>query len=80
MGLTNEGDFLMLTKYLISKRAIINLRNNDHRSFGYSIIFAFIPNDWRIYARNPQNDYKFNKIGLDKLKYPVLIDELPAIE
>jgi len=80
MALTNESDYRMLPKYLISKRAVLNPTNNDHRSFGYAIMFALNPNDWRIYARNPQNDDKFNKIGLDKLKYPVLIDEISACE
>ena len=80
MELTAECDYRILPKYLISKRAILNPRNNDHRSFGYAIMFPLNPKDWRMYALNPQNDNKFHQHGLDKIKYPVLIDEIPACE
>jgi hypothetical protein len=80
MELTAECDYRMLPKYLISKRAILNPRNNDHRSFGYAIMFSLNPKDWRMYALNPQNDNQFHQHGLDKIKYPVLIDEIPACE
>ena len=80
MALTTENDYRMLPKYLISKRAILNPRNNDHRSFGYAIMFALNPKDWRIYASQPQKDNHFNQHDLDQIKYPVLIDEIPACE
>ena len=48
MRVTTENDYRMLPMYLISKRAILNPRYNDHRSFDYAIMFALHPNDWRI--------------------------------
>jgi hypothetical protein len=80
MALTTEIDYRMLPKYLLTKRAILNPRNNDYRSFDYAIMFALNPNDWRICALNPQNKFKFTNFGLDKLKYNVLLVEIPAYE
>ena len=80
MELQTESDYRILPKYLISKRAILNPMNNDHRSFGYGIMFALYPNDWKIYKLKPQSDHHFRDKGLDKIKYPVLIDEIPALE
>ena len=77
MALTTENDYRMLPKYLISKRAILNPRNNDYCSFGYAIMFAFHPKDWKIYALNTETDNHFIQHGLDKINYPVLIDEIP---
>jgi len=80
MELQTESDCRILPKYLNSKRAVVNPRNNDHRSFGYGIMFALYPNDWQIYKLKPQSDQHFRDKGLDKIKYPVLIDEIPALE
>ena len=80
MALNSESDYRLLPKYLLSKRAILNPKNNDHRSFGYAIMFALYPNDWKLYFSKPEQDKHFTHIGLDKIKYPVLIDEIPICE
>jgi hypothetical protein len=80
MELNTESDYRILPKYLISKRAILNPKNNDHFSFGYGVMFALYPNDWKIYGLKPQNDPHFKQRGFDQIKYPVLIDEIPACE
>ena len=80
MALSTESDFRLLPKFLLSKRAIINPQNNDHRSFGYAIMFALHPNDWRFYRTKPHLDINFEKHRLDKLKYPVLLNDVSACE
>jgi hypothetical protein len=75
-----ESDFRLLPKFLISKRAILNPKNMDHRSFGYAIMFSLHPNDWKYYASSPQKDSHFEQLGLNNIKYPVLIDEIPSCE
>lgn len=77
---TSESDFRLLPIFLASKRAILNPKNCDLRSFGYAIMFALYPNDWQFYASNPRNDINFEQLGLNKIKYPVLVDEIPACE
>ena len=80
MSSTSVSDFRLLPRYLISKRAILNPTNTDHCSFGYAIMFSFHPNDWKLYKYKPDMDGNFEKHGLHKIKYPVLFEEIPAIE
>ena len=80
MSLTSVSDFRLLPTFLVSKRAILNPKNIDHRSFGYAIMFSFHPNDWRFYKSKPELDGNFEKHELHKIKYPVLHEEIPAIE
>ena len=74
------SDFRLLPTFLVSKRTILNPKNIDHRSFGYAIMFSFHPNDWQFYKSKPELDGNFVKHDLDKIKYPVLLDEIPALE
>ena len=76
----SESDFRLLPKFLFSKRAILNPRNIDHRSFGYSIMFYLHPNDWKIFKLKPHLDTNFEKDGLNKIKFPVLLEDIPALE
>ena len=80
MELNTESDYRLLPKFLVSKGAILNPKNIDHRSFGYAIMFALNPKDWREYSSKPENDIHFAQLGLNKIKYPVLLDEIPACE
>ena len=43
-------------------------------------MFALYPNDWKLYFSKPEQDKHFNHIGLNKIKYPVLLDEIPICE
>ena len=80
MASNSESDYRLLPKFLFSKRAILNPKNNDHRIFGYALMLAFHPKDWKIYSSKPEIDQHFHIHGLDKLKYPVLLDEIPDCE
>ena len=69
-----------LTKFLATKKAIVNVNNSDQRCFGYAIISALIPS-----MRHKQNmDSKYNRYfhqyGLDQLQYPVKVEQVPQIE
>ena len=80
MSITSESDFRLLPKFLVHKRAILNPKNIDHCSFGYAIMFSFHPNDWNLYKYKPHLDGNFEKHELHKIKYPVLLEEIPAFE
>ena len=80
MELMTESDYRLLLKFLVSKRAILNPKNNDHVSFGYAIMFAQNPKVWREYSSKPKMNIYFEQLGLNKIKYPVLLNEVPACE
>ena len=80
MSSISVSDFSLLPRYLLSKRAILNPKTIDYRSFGYAIMFSFHPNDWKLYKYKPDLDGNFEKHGLHKIKYPVLLEEIPALE
>ena len=43
-------------------------------------MFSFHPNDWKLYKSKPELDGNFVKHKLHKIKYPVLLEEIPAFE
>ena len=75
------SDFRLLPKFLISKGAILNPKNQDNRSFGYALAYFYHPNDW---GYNPyktsQPPDRFIEHGLDKIKYPVHLEDIEGLE
>ena len=71
-----------LHKFLAKKEAIINVKNNDERCFGYSILAALLPDDPNRHAYLPRrySDPDFAEHGLDSIEYPVSPIDLPRIE
>ena len=53
MELQTESDYRLLPKFVVSKQTILNPKNINHRSFGYAIMFALNPKDWREYSSKP---------------------------
>ena len=43
-------------------------------------MFAYHVNDWKLNQSKPNLDGNFEKHGLNQIKYPVLLEEIPAIE
>ena len=76
----SESDFRLLPKFLQSKTAILNPQNNDLRSFGYAIIYAFHPSDWYYSRSHIPLEERFAQHGLDKINYPVKIQDIPSLE
>ena len=79
--LTRGASYTPLPSFLAHKTAIINVKNKDERCFGYAILSAIFPVD---NANHPDKTFhyndKFNWHGMDKLKYPVEIEDIPSIE
>ena len=43
-------------------------------------MFTQNPKDWREYSSKPEMDIYFEQLGLNKIKYPVLLNEVPSCE
>ena len=74
--------FQELPKFLANKKAIVNIRNNDERCFGYSLLAALLSDDFYRNA-NRQGRYAdadFAEHGLDVIEYPVNPIDLLRIE
>ena len=84
MTTNNETDFRLLPKFIQSKRAVLNPMNTDHCSFGHAIVLFYHPSEWRNNNSNqslPQRlRNRFEQYGLNKIKYPVEIGNIPSIE
>jgi len=74
-----------LPKFLKDKKAIVNVNNKDNRCFGFSILAALyhdhLPTHLQLRKSRP-GTYKclFTQHGLDKLAYPVGIEDVAEIE
>ena len=84
MSLHNESDFRLLPTFIQLKRAILNPMNTDNCSFGHAIVLFFHPNEWNIrksqITLTSRLKDKFAQLGLDKIHYPVQIQDIPSIE
>ena len=73
--------YVELPTFLALKRCIVNVKNNDDRCFGYSVLSAINPVDR---SNNPNQPYHYNHQfkwrGLDQIQYPVDISDIPEIE
>ena len=68
-----------LPQILVLQKCEVNVKNEDNRCFGYSIIAS------RVALKGSRNRatsyYKYFKIhGLDKIHYPVEPNQVPALE
>jgi len=74
-----------LPKFLKDKKAIVNVNNKDNRCFGFSILAALyhdhLPTHLQLRKSRP-GTYKclFTQHGLDKLAYPVGVEDVAEIE
>jgi hypothetical protein len=70
-----------LPKFLAKKQAIVNVRNQDSRCFGYAILAAKLNLNHHDHPDRPTKyDGRFREFGLDQLTYPVQIDKLEEVE
>ena len=80
MAQGGESDYRLLLSFIASTRSVLNPRNNDLKSFGHAIAFAFHPTDRRSRRVYSASNSPFIEHGLDKIKYPVLPNEIPGLE
>ena len=80
MAQGSESDYRLLPSFIASTRSVLNLRNNDLKCFGHAIAFALHPTDWRSRRVYSASNSWFIEHGLDKIKYPVLLTEIPGLE
>ena len=75
------SSYLDLPAFLLNKKCIMNVQNDDQRCFGYALLSALHPID---HIHHPQRaskyDHLFAQHGLDALNYPVQVEQLEAVE
>ena len=72
-----ESDYRLLPSFIASTLSVLNPRNNDLTSFGHAISFALHPTDWSCRRVYSAINNRLSQHGLDKIKYPVLPNEIP---
>ena len=80
MAQGSESDYRLLPSFIASTRSVLNPRNNNLKSFGHDFAFALYPTDWRSRRVYSASNSRFIEHGLDKIKYPVLPNEIPGLE
>ena len=76
----SESDYRLFPSFIASTRSVLNPRNNDLNSYGHAIAFALHPTDLNSRKVYSASNSRFIQHGLDKIKYPVLPNEIPGIE
>ena len=80
---SENSDFQELPLFILKKKAVVNVINNDQRSFGYSILSAKY---YQVGERNKRirrsitYDRLFNAEHLNNLPYPVSIPDMEKYE
>ena len=80
MAQGSESDYRLLPSFIVSTRSVLNPRNNDLKSFVHAIVFALHLTDWRSRRIFSASNNRFIQYGLDKIKYPVVPNEIPGLE
>ena len=75
----SAAHFKPLPSFLESKRAIINIQNNDQRCFAYALLSALKPHVKRPNRANSYIEF-LQSYGLNGISYPIQPSELPALE
>ena len=73
--------FIPLQSKLISKRAVLNIRNNDNRCFVYCVLAALHPFDRQKNANRINKFLPFEKeLNLKGIVFPMNISQIPKFE
>ena len=73
--------YRQLPHYLVAKHAIINIKNNDNRGFGYGLLSALLSKENLVHPERPVlNTDKFVQFNLHDIQYPVSLNDIPALE
>ena len=76
---TVGGTYLDLPDFLARKKCIVNVKNNDNRCFGYSLLASLIQMKGSRNRPDPYNQH-FKSFHLDEIEYPVEPNKVPEIE
>ena len=80
MSQNSEFNYRLLPSLFLSTRSVLNLINQDLKSFGHEIVFAYHPTDWNACREQPAKEERLIQHGLEKIKYPVLLCEIPKLK
>ena len=69
-----------LPKFLLNKKAIVNVKNTDERCFGYALLSALHPDASNVSRPSSYDRYFRENTELDSLQYPVQTDQFEDVE
>ena len=69
-----------LPKFLLQKKAIINVHNNDNRCFGYALLSSLHPATSNVSRRTQYDQFFAAHPALNALEYPVDINQFEDVE
>ena len=73
--------YRQLPEFLANKEAIINIKNQDTRGFGFAVLSALNPKSNKEHPNRPAHYiHLFKQYGLDAIRYPFAIEDIPAID
>ena len=77
MAQGSESKYRLIPSFIALTRSVFNQRNNDLKRFGHAIAFALHPRDCRFRRVYSASNRRFIEHELDKIKYPILLNEIP---
>ena len=80
MAQGSESDYRLLPSFIASTRSVLNPNINYLKSFGHAIALALYQTDWKSRKVYSASNSRFSQHELDKIKYPVLLNEIPGIK
>ena len=70
-----------LPEFLANKEAIINLKNQDKRCFGFTLLSALNRLSYKQHSNRPGHYFQLlEQYGLDAIHYPVAFQDIPRRE
>ena len=72
--------FVDLPQHLLKKNAIVNVKNNDNRCFGYAVLSALHPSQSDNPNRPKQYEKYFEMHNMHSIEYPVSENQIPTLE
>ena len=73
------GTYQELPKFLVRKKCIVNVKNDDNRCFGFSLLAFLVPQATNRFRAEPLREF-FDQYGLDDITYPVAPNQVPELE
>lgn len=80
LGNTSGSSYVPLPNFLLKKHAIVNVKNEDNRCFGYAMLSALYPAKANQYRPQHYTQHFADRPCFDRITYPVQLADLANVE